>query len=464
MFMNRDSTVEGLLKSTISSPPGSMAGGRPCALNLYEDHERWEEYKYQTFLFPERLNSELTVAGESVEGEQGSRTDRVWSELNSRRMKPRRTLLRKEGQSNIAYRGIQKKKVKFLKDLYVTLLDLKWRWAMLILFLGFFLLYFFFSILYFLMSYTHGDITHAGDPNFTPCIYRLDSYWDALLFSIETQSTIGYGTIYPNADCAGTLPVVYLQITCGFLLETVLLGFIFVKIARPKHRRHTLIFSRNACICLEDQHLNLQIRVGDIRNSHLIDCHVYGALVKRYVCQEKYVYPLFQHEIEFHAHNMKDKVFLIWPMVLSHKITKDSPLYTLTPEDLIYDKFELIVVLEGTIESTGEMVQARTSFTSKEILWGHRFTRVEEYDEKTDKWCINFVRFNNVVPSKTPKCNAKDLTENPERVHEVYTEEDPVEIDQLTRQKHTLATSVDTLDTDAVYSTASEDDQRAEDV
>ncbi|KAI8783026.1 ATP-sensitive inward rectifier potassium channel 12 [Biomphalaria glabrata] len=441
-----------------------MAGGRPCVLNLYEDHERWEEYKYQTFLFPERLHSELTVDGASVEDEPGSRTDRVWRELNSRRMKPRRTLLRKEGQSNIAYRGIQKKKVKFLKDLYVTLLDLKWRWAMLILFLGFFLSYFFFSILYFLMSYTHGDITHAGDPNFTPCIYRLDSYWDALLFSIETQSTIGYGTIYPNADCAGTLPVVYLQITCGFLLETVLLGFIFVKIARPKHRRHTLIFSRNACICLEDQHLNLQIRVGDIRNSHLIDCHVYGALVKRYVCQEKYVYPLFQHEIEFHAHNMKDKVFLIWPMVLSHKITKDSPLYTLTPEDLIYDKFELIVVLEGTIESTGEMVQARTSFTSKEILWGHRFTRVEEYDEKTDKWCINFVRFNNVVPSKTPKCNAKDLTENPERVHEVYTEEDPVEIDQLTRQKYTLATSVDTLDTDAVYSTASEDDQRVEDV
>ncbi|KAH9502905.1 Inward rectifier potassium channel 18 [Bulinus truncatus] len=445
-----------------------MASRQSYVLNLHEDHERWEDYKYQAFLFPERAESEqqnsgLTFSRDKVElvteEEEESKLDRAWSELNSR-MKPRRTLIRKEGQSNIAYRGIQKKNVKFLKDLYVTLLDLKWRWALLVLFSGFFLSYLFFSVIYFLMSYTHGDIDHAGDPNFKPCIYKLRSYWDALLFSIETQSTIGYGTIYPNAECAGTLPVVYLQITCGFLLKTVLLGFIFVKIARPKHRRHTLIFSRNACLCLEDQQLSLQVRIGDIRNSHLIDCQVYGALIKRYVCQEKYVYPLFQHEIEFHAHNMKDKVFLIWPMVMSHKIDKDSPLYTLTPEDLIYDKFELIVVLEGTIESTGEMVQARTSFTSKEILWGHRFARVEEYDEKTDKWCINFVRFNNVVPSKTPKCSAKELNENPDRLTEFNKESDATDVTNMTGNSRLMGASVDTLGADTVYSTASEDDQQ----
>uniref|UniRef100_A0A2C9LU16 Inward rectifier potassium channel C-terminal domain-containing protein n=1 Tax=Biomphalaria glabrata TaxID=6526 RepID=A0A2C9LU16_BIOGL len=329
--------------------------------------------------------------------------------------KSRRTLLRKEGKSNVTYRGIENKNVKYMKDLYVTLIDLKWRWALLILFLGFFLTQLMFSVVYYLLSYFNGDLDHVGDSKFQPCISNLHSYWDALLFSMETQSTVGYGTIYPNAECGGTVPVVYLQIIFGVMLETILLGFIFVKIARPKHRRHTIMFSRNACICLEDQQLTLQLRVGDIRNSHLIDCHVYGALVNRYVNQEKHVYPLFQHELEFEAQGMRDKLYLIWPMVLCHKITAASPLYTLTPDDLQRDTFELIIILEGTIESTGEMVQARTSFTSRDILWGQRLVQLEEYDEKSDKWFINFVRFHEVEMSETPLCSAKELSENPRR-------------------------------------------------
>ncbi|XP_012944008.2 ATP-sensitive inward rectifier potassium channel 12 [Aplysia californica] len=366
-------------------------------------------------------------------------------------MKQRRTLIRKEGQSNIAFRGIQKKKTKYLKDLYITLLDLKWRWATLILFLGFFLSYFIFSIVYYLLSYIHGDFDHIGDPKFEPCIKNLESYWDALLFSIETQSTIGYGTIYPHAECGGTVPAVFVQISVGFLLETILLGFIFVKIARPKHRRHTLVFSRNACLCKEDNQMSLQVRVGDMRNTHLIETHVYGVLVKRYVSQEKHVYPLFQHELEFEAHGMGDRVFLIWPMVLRHKITPDSVLYTLTPEDLLYDKFELIIFLEGTIESTGEMVQARTSYTSKEILWGHRFARVEEYDEKNDKWCMDFVKFNNVVPSKTPRCSAKQFDESPKTDEGAEKEREKASL--LQGASKVLTVSEDTL---LDYSTASE--------
>jgi len=433
-------------------------------LNLYEDDHRWEEDKYKRFLGLSRLDSLHEVKGHTEVEATGygsdtseARKDRAWAELNSRRMKPRRTLIRKEGQSNVAFRGIQKKRTKYLKDLYITLLDCKWRYATLLLFSGFFLCYFTFSIIYFLLAYTHGDLDHIGDPNFKPCIENLESFWDALLFSIETQSTIGYGTIYPHAECAGTVPTVFIQITVGFFLETMLLGLIFVKIARPKHRRHTLIFSRNACLCKEDGKLQLQVRVGDMRSTHLIDTHVYGVLVKRYVSQEKYVYPLFQHELEFQSHGMGDRLFLMWPMVLKHTITPESVLYTLTPEDLLYDKFELVVFLEGTIESTGEMVQARTSYTSKEILWGHRFAKVEEYDEKNDKWIMDFVKFNNVVPSKTPRCSAKQWEEDPGMMDDKGEEADTGKDSPLMRS-NIMNASEDTLN----YSTASETEAEAE--
>lgn len=42
-------------------------------------------------------------------------------------------------------------------------------------------------------------------------------------------------------------------------------GIVFAKIARPKKRRETLIFSKNAVICMRDGKLCLLFRVGDMR-------------------------------------------------------------------------------------------------------------------------------------------------------------------------------------------------------
>lgn len=34
------------------------------------------------------------------------------------------------------------------------------------------------------------------------------------------------------------------------------------------------------------------------------------------------------------------------------------------------------MILEGTVESTGAIIQARTSYLNTEILWGHRFNQL----------------------------------------------------------------------------------------
>ncbi|CAC5378005.1 KCNJN [Mytilus coruscus] len=197
----------------------------------------------------------------------------------------------------------------------------------------------------------------------------MKSFADALLFSMETQTTIGYGTFYPDTKCGGSIPLVFIQITIGFLLETLLVGFILVKIARPKYRRYTLMFSDTMCICVEDGELCLQIRVGDIRKSHLIDASVYGIYVGEKISEEGFVYPLYQKQMEFEVNGMDDRMFLMWPMVISHKINEDSPLYDMQFEEMLANTFEIIIVLEGTIESTGEICQARTSYSSKDIQW-----------------------------------------------------------------------------------------------
>lgn len=59
-------------------------------------------------------------------------------------------------------------------------------------------------------------------------------------------------------------------------------------------------------------------------------------------------------------------------MTIVHIIDETSPLYNLSAADLLQERFEIVVILEGTIESTGQTTQARSSYVTSEILWGHR--------------------------------------------------------------------------------------------
>jgi len=66
---------------------------------------------------------------------------------------------------------------------------------------------------------------------------------------------------------------------------------------------------------------------------------------------------------------MNDKILLFWPTIIVHKITPDSPLHGITQSELNHynDTFEIIVVLEGMVESTGLTTQARSSYLPSEV-------------------------------------------------------------------------------------------------
>ena len=336
----------------------------------------------------------------------------------------RPALVKKTGKYRVTYKGLSPaERRSFALDLFQTLIDLKWRWASLIFVLTFFIVYFVFAVIWYVLAKAHGDFDNLNNPTWTPCIERAKTFADLMLFSIETQTTIGYGTFYPNTSCSGSLLLVFVQITVGFLLETLLVGFLIVKLSRPKHRRHTLLFSEKACICKEDGELCLEIRVGDLRKSHLVDTSSFGIFVSEKVSGEGVVYPLYQQQMEFEAHQMQDRVFLMWPLTLRHKINEDSPLYSMTFDQMLSNTFEIIIILEGTIEATGEICQARTSYSSKDIVWGHRFVNMVDFDEDNGQWRANFEKFNQTVPTPTPKCSGKQLSEiygassKPERTH-----------------------------------------------
>ena len=52
-------------------------------------------------------------------------------------------------------------------------------------------------------------------------------------------------------------------------------------------------------------------------------------------------------------------IFFVWPLDIVHEIDKESPFYEMTEADLTQERFELLVVMEGTNETSNMTFQAR---------------------------------------------------------------------------------------------------------
>jgi potassium inwardly-rectifying channel subfamily J len=196
------------------------------------------------------------------------------------------------------------------------------------------------------------------------------------------------------------------------------------------------MFSKNACICQQDGDLCLLIRVGDMRKSHLVEAHVRAVVIKRKITKEGEVLPLYQFDVDLGYNEGRDRLFLVWPVILVHRINEESPFWEMSPEDLHREQFELIVILEGIVESTGMTTQARSSYLPGEILWGHRFERLVTFQKENGQYQIDFSRFHNTLPMETPQCSAKELAEMGDRGHHNLAVDDDEEITSIGSTKN----------------------------
>lgn len=62
--------------------------------------------------------------------------------------------------------------------------------------------------------------------------------------------------------------------------------------------------------------------------------------------------PFFQTELKVGGDGEEDKIFFIWPTTIVHKIDEQSPLYHVSASDMLRERFEIVVILEGK-EATG---------------------------------------------------------------------------------------------------------------
>ncbi|XP_062264367.1 ATP-sensitive inward rectifier potassium channel 12 isoform X1 [Platichthys flesus] len=315
----------------------------------------------------------------------------------------------KSGHCNIHSSNMDEKSQRFISDIFTTCVDIRWRYMFLLFSLVFVVSWLTFGLAFWVIGLLHGDMDHpAGDDSFVPCVLQVNTFVAAFLFSIETQTTIGYGARCVTEECPAAVFMVVFQSIMGCIIDAFMIGAIMAKMARPKKRAETLLFSHHAVIALRDGKLCLLFRVANLRKSHIVEAHVRAQLVKhRYTVEGEYI-PLDQIDMNVGYDKGTDRLFLVAPLTVIHEIDEESPLFGISKQDLETSDFEIVIILEGMVEATAMTTQARSSYLSSEILWGHRFEPVI-FQEK-NQYRIDYAYFNKTfeVPS-TPRCSAKEM-------------------------------------------------------
>ncbi|CAB4063558.1 KCNJN [Lepeophtheirus salmonis] len=229
---------------------------------------------------------------------------------------------------------------------------------------------------------------------------------------LKTQHTIGYGGRATTEQCPFAIIVLSFQSIIGVIIQACTAGIIFAKFTVPSQRQGTIIFSKNAVITIRNGALYLLWRIADLRRSTLIEASVRAFIIQKEVTEEGEVIPYHQQDLLCGSdiEGTNNRVFIIFPVTISHKIDASSPLYNYSPSELLSSRFEIICILEGTTEETGSSIQVRTSYLPNEILWGHRFEHSSiAYDKTVGSYRVNHSVINQSTVDQTPRFSAKLL-------------------------------------------------------
>ncbi|XP_062971806.1 G protein-activated inward rectifier potassium channel 1 [Cynocephalus volans] len=323
--------------------------------------------------------------------------------------KKRQRFVDKNGRCNVQHGNLGSETSRYLSDLFTTLVDLKWRWNLFIFILTYTVAWLFMASMWWVIAYSRGDLNKAHVGNYTPCVANVYNFPSAFLFFIETEATIGYGYRYITDKCPEGIILFLFQSILGSIVDAFLIGCMFIKMSQPKKRAETLMFSEHAVISMRDGKLTLMFRVGNLRNSHMVSAQIRCKLLKSRQTPEGEFLPLDQLELDVGFSTGADQLFLVSPLTICHVIDAKSPFYDLSQRSMQSEQFEIVVILEGIVETTGMTCQARTSYTEDEVLWGHRFFPVISLEEGFFK--VDYSQFHATFEVPTPPYSVKEQEE-----------------------------------------------------
>lgn len=314
----------------------------------------------------------------------------------------KRRYVHKDGSCNMMFRNVPEEWLLYVTDIFTTLVEIRWRVMLLTFALSYILSWLFFGILFWILALIHGDMK---DPHNEPCVYEVRSFTAAFLFSLETQTTIGYGSRGMSENCLLAIITVTIQDIISIFIDTFVIGIVVAKMASARKRAQTVGFSNSAVINLCNGHLCLLWRVGDFRRNHMVEGTTHAQLVRHTV------HTTGKADITYHDLEIQNShVILATPVTIIHRIKPSSPLYKMGLQELRRDSFDLVVTFTYTDDCSGILHQSRTSYTPSEILWGQQFQEMVRVTQKCYR--VDYTFFHQTVKVPLTERSAEDYEIN----------------------------------------------------
>ncbi|KAM3864449.1 inward rectifier potassium channel 16-like [Diretmus argenteus] len=307
--------------------------------------------------------------------------------------------MHKDGRFPVVFQKVPGEWSMYLMDIFTTLVEIRWRVMLLIFSLSYILSWLLFGLLYWLIAYAHRDTDRLDNK---PCVDNVRGFTAAFLFSMETQATIGYGFRGMTENCMVAIVVVTIQDVFSCFIDTFVIGIAVAKMASARKRAQTVGFSSCAVVNLRDGVLCLSWRLGDFRGNHILEGTARAQLV-RYVKNPSGSILLSYQDLNIESSDL----ILATPATIIHKLEPGSPLYSLGPDTLLEEDFELLVSFTYTGDSTGMLHQTRASYTPPDIRWGQRFQDMLTLGKK--HYRVDYALFNQTVWVQVPMLSAEEL-------------------------------------------------------
>lgn len=85
----------------------------------------------------------------------------------------KRRVVLKNGNINLSKERVEKRHQRYLQDTFTTMVDIQWRWNLLVFAMGFILSWLGFALIWWVICLAHGDFDHIGDDKWTPWLVSI---------------------------------------------------------------------------------------------------------------------------------------------------------------------------------------------------------------------------------------------------------------------------------------------------
>jgi len=260
-------------------------------------------------------------------------------------------LLNQDGSVNVRKIGL-----KFFDhfSIFHFLVSTNWTIFNLLVIFSYFLIISLFGGLYYLIGMNQLGIL-AVDP--------VSDLLEAIYFSAQTFSTVGYGRANPLAHSANLVAVA--EMLTGMMYLALAAGLLFARFSRPVSK---IVFSKKALIAPYKSGKAFMIRLSNAKTNMLLDLEVKVLLVMIIEESGQKIRKFYDLPLEMSKINM---LSMTWTVV--HPIDESSPLSEVSNEKLTQSQAEFMVLIKGINDTLSQAIHSRTSYKSDEIEWGARF-------------------------------------------------------------------------------------------